>query len=223
MNLQATIARMRACGMSAEAILMALECIVIDGPRIVDEQAERRREADRVRKAAKRASCLRTSADIPQNSADPSPLVPPLSPTPPNPPYNPPIQSKPTRARPKTDLPEDWQPDAATWALADELGFTSQEAWDQLERMRDWAKNADGGKGRKSDWNAAFRNWLKRAADDRHGRRNRTSTPSKPTLREGFDILDAVFDEAIRRSDGQGEECREENLVGVPGLRKSAA
>lgn len=118
-------------------------------------------------------------------------------------------------------LPDDWEPNAKTWALADELGFTAQEAWDQLERMRDWARNAGGGKGRKSDWDAAFRNWLKRAADERRSKpqapRNRNSNA------ESFAILDAVFDEAIRRADGGGEAGGEETDFELPGLRKSAA
>ena len=118
-------------------------------------------------------------------------------------------------------LPDDWQPDARTWALADRLGFSAQEAWDHLERMRDWAKNADGSKGRKSDWDAAFRNWLKRAADERRSKpqaaRNRNNNA------DSFAILDAVFDEAIRRADGGGEKGGEEDSFQLPGLRKSAA
>lgn len=203
--------------MTSEAILLALECIVpLQTVVVADEQAERRREADRVRKAATRA-CPQTSADIPQNSAElVSPLGPPLSPAPLSPPIIPP-SSKTSRA---TELPSDWQPDAKTWALADELGFTAQETWDQLNRMRDWAKNAGGGKGRKSDWNAAFRNWIKRAADDR---RNKPQAPRRNSLQDSFAILDAVVDEAIRRSDGSGQEGGEEDTFGLPGLRKSAA
>jgi hypothetical protein len=186
--------------------------------RHIDEQAERRRAADRARKAVGKSG-------IPQNSAESadlvSPLCPPLSPTPPNPPYIPPSIQKPTRNAVKTELPSDWEPDGKTWKLAEDLGFTSQEAWDQLERMRDWAKNADGGKGRKSDWNAAFRNWLKRTADER---RTRPQTAvQRNSLANSFAILDAVTDEAIRRSDGCREEGGEEDSFGLPGLRKSAA
>jgi hypothetical protein len=210
---------MRAAGMSSEAILLSLEALFPHVQCVVaDDVTERRREADRVRKAVKRGM----SADfrgIPQTSADPSPLVPPLSPAPLSPPIIPP-STKHSRAKPATELPEDWQPDAKTWALADELGFTSQQAWDQLERMRDWARNA-GAKGRKPDWNAAFRNWLKRTADDT---RNRPQAPQNRNCNAtSFAILDAVFDEAIRRSDGRGEEGGEENAFVVPGLRKSAA
>lgn len=208
--------------MTSEAILQTLECLFGDVQFqcvVADEATERRRAADRVRKAVKR----QTSADfrgIPQTSADPSPLVPPLSPTPPNPPYNPPIQSKPTRAKPATAIADDWEPDGKTWKLAEDLGFTSQEAWDQLDRMRDWARNA-GSKGNKSDWNAAFRNWLKRAADDR--RNKPQAAVQRNTLADSFAILDAVTDEAIRRADGRGQAGGEENPFELPGLRKSAS
>lgn len=207
--------------MTSEAILIALECIVPVVPVIaVDEQAERRREADRVRKAATRVR-PQTSADVPQTSAEMvSPLSPPLggfpAPLPKTPPIIPP-SSKTSRA---TALPDDWQPDAKTWTLADELGFTDQETWDQLNRMRDWAKNAGGGKGRKSDWNAAFRNWIKRAADDR---KSKPQATRRNNLQDSFAILDAVVDEAIRRSDGSGQEGCEEDTFGLSGLRKSAA
>lgn len=106
----------------------------------------------------------------------------------------------------KSDLPDDWEPDAKTWALADELGFTSQEAWDQLDRMRDWAKNADGTKGRKSDWNAAFRNWIKRAADDKSKRPTQHGKATGNSRANNQDILDAIVREAERREaeDGGG-------------------
>lgn len=71
--------------MSADAIVQALECIVIDEQKTaVDEQAERRRAADRERK---REARLRNSAE---SAETPSPLVPPLSPAPLSPPIIPP-------------------------------------------------------------------------------------------------------------------------------------
>lgn len=185
--------------------------------RGIDEQAERRRAADRARKAA-------CKSGIPQNSAESaelvSPLVPPFPPAPPIPPIIPPSIQKPTRAKPAVELADDWEPDAKTWALADELGFTSQAAWDQLDRMRDWARNA-GAKGRKPDWNAAFRNWLKRTADERKNRpqANRQRYGIHGTL----DAIDAVADRAIALADRQGAEGGEEDFNELPGLRKSAA
>ncbi len=166
--------------------------------RQIDEQAERRRAADRVRKAAYRAECPQTSADSAEKKGFDKEI--------PHTPLE--ITSKKinTTRKAKSDLPDDFEPDAKTWALADELGFTSQEAWDQLQRMRDWAKNADGGKGRKSDWNAAFRNWIKRAADDRTKNGPQRTKPTGNSRATNQDILDAIVREAERREaeDGGG-------------------
>jgi len=214
MNLSATIAKMRAAGLSSEAILAVLECIVLEA-KPEKSGAARRQAAYRERNALRN----KRNSDVTSDELV-SPLGPPLegfpTPLPKTPPIIPPSSKKPKAHA----LPSDWEPDAKTWNLADQLGFTSQEAWDQLERMRDWAGNA-GAKGLKSDWNAAFRNWLKRAADDRR-------TKPKAALRgnnnaDSFAILDAVFDEAIRRADGSGEEGREEDNFEFPRLRKSAA
>jgi DNA-binding transcriptional regulator YhcF (GntR family) len=48
-------------------------------------------------------------------------------------------------------------------------------------------------------------------------------SPAKPTLRDGFDILDAVTDEAIRRANRHGEDGGQEDPFDLPGLRQSAA
>lgn len=86
-------------GATAEVIAIALEAL--EAASAPDEQAERRRAADRERKRAKRAisaDCPQMSAECPQTrpqtraDTPPPPLVPPPNtPTPPNtPPYNPP-------------------------------------------------------------------------------------------------------------------------------------
>ena len=195
-----------------EPELVGRVAAAIANVRNIDEQAERRRAADRARKAV-------CKSGIPQNSAESaelvSPLDPPLSPAPLSPPIIPP-SSQTTKAR---ALPDDWEPNAKTWQLADELGFTSQEAWDQLERMRDWSRAA-GSKANRADWNAAFRNWLKRTADDR---RNRPQAAKRGSIHDTLDAIDAVADETIRRSGGYGEEGSEEDFDLIPGLRQSAA
>lgn len=70
--------------------------------------------------------------------------------------------AKPARARQvKHALPTDWQPTIDLIAEAHALGI---DPADQANRMRDWAA-AEGAK--KQDWNAAFRNWIRRKADER--------------------------------------------------------
>lgn len=214
MNIVAIIERMEAQGMDPAAIVTAVKCIAAEQDDIV----ERRRANDRERQARHRAKADSnvTERDNDVTECDGDGQKEKVSHTLPKEKIN--IS---TRARAKSDLPEDWEPDAKTWHLADELGFTAQEAWDQLERMRDWAKNADGGKGRKADWNAAFRNWLKRASDDRskqpQARIQRNSTAN------ALAAIDLAADEAIRRAGGHGAEGSEEDFDLLPGLRKSAA
>jgi hypothetical protein len=118
------------------------------------------------------------------------------------------------------ELPAGWEPDAKIWALADQLGLSSGDVWDQVDRMRDWARNA-GAKGKKKDWSAFFRNWLKRRADDR--RNKPKAAIQRNSLADSFAILDAVTDEAIRRTDRRREEGGEEDFGQLPRLRKSAA
>lgn len=192
--------------------------------RVEAEEARRAAQAERKRKSRARLegqaqdNPVTVTGQSQDGHGTPSPLVPPLSPAPLSPPIIPPSQ-KHSRARPKTELPHDWQPNAATWAIAETLGFQTVDAQDQIERMRDWARNADGGKGRKSDWDAAFRNWLKRAADER--RNKPQANVNRHTITESFAVLDAVVDEAIRRSDGRGPESGEADFGELRGLRES--
>lgn len=56
MNLAATIERMKAAGMSSDAIVTALECLVLapDAPSVEEARAERKRGADRARMVSRR-------------------------------------------------------------------------------------------------------------------------------------------------------------------------
>lgn len=69
---------------------------------------------------------------------------------------------------------------------------------------------------------SSFTRLMEGSYDQQRGR-NRAQAASKPSIRDGFEVLDAVFDEAIRRADGQREEGSEEDPWGLPGLRQSAA
>lgn len=93
MSLTAAVIReLVAAGVTGDALVAACERIEsADGLRTtkaVDEQAERRRAADRERK---REARLRNSAESADN---PSPLVPPFPPAPPIPPIIPPTRSE---------------------------------------------------------------------------------------------------------------------------------
>ena len=60
--------------------------------------------------------------------------------------------------------PDDWQPDggSATAAAIAKAAARGVDPIAEVEAMRDWSRGA-GTKGRKADWNAAYRNWLRNA------------------------------------------------------------
>lgn len=88
-----------------------------------------------------------------------APAAAPPSPTPP------PKARKVSTSR-GTRLPPDWTPGPDGIAYAVAVGLTEAQAEDQAERMRLWAKNAQGSKGVKLDWSAAWQGWCRRASDE---------------------------------------------------------
>jgi hypothetical protein len=64
------------------------------------------------------------------------------------------LERKQRRAR-GTRLPSDWQP-------TDFQGEASE-----LEKFRDWAASAPGQKGVKADWDATWRNWMRRVRESK--------------------------------------------------------
>jgi hypothetical protein len=73
----------------------------------------------------------------------------------------------------KHPLPDDWTPNLELVAEAKSLGI---DPLDQATRMRDWAR-AEGAK--KCDWDATFRNWIRRKADEPPRRGTGTGRPQE--------------------------------------------
>src|SRR5581483_11478678 len=66
-------------------------------------------------------------------------------------------------------LPEGWSPDTDDWNEADRaLGAIGARS--ELAKFRDHWKQQPGSKGVKLDWNATWRNWVRRAAEYAGGR-----------------------------------------------------
>lgn len=64
-------------------------------------------------------------------------------------------------------LPKDWQPGPEQTAFAEGLGFRNGTAAAELAKFRDYWTAQPGQKGVKADWTATWRNWLRRASEDR--------------------------------------------------------
>lgn len=64
-------------------------------------------------------------------------------------------------------LPPDWTPGPEHEAFAESLGFRNGAATAELAKFRDYWAAQPGEKGRKADWIATWRNWLRRASETR--------------------------------------------------------
>lgn len=72
-----------------------------------------------------------------------------------------------TKAKRGTRLPEGWTPERSQANLKAEhdSGLTPDELSSQLDRFRDHWTAQPGSKGTKLDWQATWRNWVRRAAE----------------------------------------------------------
>lgn len=138
------------------------------------------RKRDRVRKSDNRGK-MRTIEDSEVVPADP-PLSRPPNDIYSNPPTHTPPETK-TRARKGTRLPVDWTPAPLPSDLASVVcQWPASAVPRELGRFRDWAASATGSNAIKSDWNAAWRNWLRKCEDEgRYGRQINGSSGSTTT------------------------------------------
>ncbi len=94
-------------------------------------------------------------------------------------------------------IPEDFQP--LTGPGLDQ-GLTEQETQHEADKFRDYWLGVAGAKGTKLDWPATWRNWCRRAGEDRKNRRgsngNGKMTGVQAVLAAAAEI-DAELDEAI--------------------------
>lgn len=86
-------------------------------------------------------------------------------------------------------IPDDWTPDDALIDAMRREGIPDELARRELPRFRDYWTAQPGAKGRKSDWPATWRNWLRRAADE-HPRSTASRTQTE---------TDEMFNRAAQR------------------------
>lgn len=150
---------------------------MLSGGSPVDTTADKRRAYDRDRKARER-EIHRTSGGNPRTSENAS-----LS-------KESKKEEKEEREEPKRNvrghrLPDDWAPEEADWQAA-KAAVGSERAFAELAKFRDHWKQQPGSKGVKLDWNAAWRNWIRRAAEYSGGRP--TGPPGRPQQKSFADI-----------------------------------
>lgn len=68
---------------------------------------------------------------------------------------------------PASRLPADWQPTPDLIDFALNEGLTHDDVRRELGKFRDHWASATGARARKSDWSACWRNWVRKAAEDR--------------------------------------------------------
>jgi len=181
MNLE-TLRLLVAKGLSAEDILAVAE--TMDAPAGRSAAAERQARYRARQKTQPETVTDDVTSDVTRDATDsdaaPSLSRPPLS-SPQTPQQTPPTHTHPDtkpRARKGHRLPDDWEPAPLTGEIAQVVaGWPPGAIERELARFRDWAASATGPNATKSDWQAAWRNWLRKADDDgRHRRYDRTAS-----------------------------------------------
>lgn len=71
-------------------------------------------------------------------------------------------------------LPENWEPSPQDRVTAEEL--VGARTAGELDKFRDHWKQQPGGRGVKLDWDAAWRNWIRRAAEFNGGKNGKTGS-----------------------------------------------
>jgi uncharacterized protein YdaU (DUF1376 family) len=86
-----------------------------------------------------------------------------------------------------TRLPAFWEP-SGDWELADSL--LGMDADKELAKFRDYWLAVPGAKGVKLDWDATWRNWVRKAAEDRT--RGRSPPKRQTTVEAANEILEEM-------------------------------
>lgn len=101
--------------------------------------------------------------------------------------------SKPKRAPPSAfRLPDDWSPKLTHYDLGKSLGLTAQQVDYEADKFRDYWHAAGGQNARKRDWDRAFNNWVRKAAE--YGKRSPAGQSSAGNRSSARGITGAVSD-----------------------------
>ena len=163
-----------------------------------------------------------TDQEIEQASSPPaSPTAPPLQCV--VDPVQPIPKPKPREAAAGTRLPADWALSQALgeWALTE--GLTRERIRQEADRFRDYWIAKPGAAGRKTDWPATWRNWVRRATETKtggtngqSGRPDRESVSARAVREAAEFIADLDAAERLERDQADGGGGVYENELALP-------
>lgn len=174
-------------GAPMEAIIIALRALEAKDAEIAARDAaaadKRAKDAERKREERALSRVHGQSTDSPatvQAASAPVSLSLPPNDINSNPPTHTHENNKPARVKGHR-LPADWQPTALPADLAAAVALWPLNALErELSRFRDWAASATGPNAIKLDWQAAWRNWVRKAEDEGRYGRNVGKPPGAP-------------------------------------------
>lgn len=97
-------------------------------------------------------------------------------------------------------LPDGWSPDDDDWAMAMEALGGDIPAVNELDKFRDYWRAVPGAKGRKLEWDSTWRNWIRRAVENRPAHR-KAHEPNHHPQPDRNDKLRAMLAGAMAASD----------------------
>lgn len=116
--------------------------------------------------------------------------------------------SKGTRLPEDWDLPEDWFKETYQFRLPSGDYLTEQEIFYERDRFRDYWHSQPGGKGRKLNWHATWRNWIRTGAPQIIRQRDASGhrAAGRPGKHERFSFTDALIERGRARRERDAME-----------------
>ena len=118
-------------------------------------------------------------------------------------------------------LPDGFEPDQSCHELAERLLLSTQESQLAFEEFCDHFRKVSGQRGVMLDWQAAFRNWLRKAAEFR--KRGTYEKSPRYSRADNFAILDACVDEARRREAAASSSSGQAPVIELARHRQGAS
>lgn len=111
-----------------------------------------------------------------------------------------------SRLSPDWTLPDDWLTDASEIAFKAKQPLSQQDIRNEADKFRDYWHGRAGAAGRKLDWRATWRNWVRSCLDRRPGARNAPNGhgPRANGQHGSSSIADAAIRRHLARQNGNG-------------------